>query len=270
MQRTALISLIFLALPGVARADYREGEVPEGGNASTLRAGEKRIALIGPTGIGITDHTELTTSLMYDLVLFPNLQLEHRFADGEVSASWSVGVGAGALPVAGGGVLPLPGAIIGVAGVGIVAAAEEHAKINVTWHPVAPIALSATVGAFALEGGFTGLVGGVGVGGGGAAGGVVPVAGGSSRGGPLAGLEVAATLGPRDAILVAVDAYKFSPWVQGGASGLIYARASWTHAWERFALSLGAYTLADPPHYQTIKDSKLPVGPFMNVAWSWR
>jgi hypothetical protein len=270
MRIRSLLPSLILLLPAIAVADYREGEVPEAGNASTLRAHEIRISLVGPSAIGLNDHTELSTFLLADAVLFPNLQLEHRFVDGEVSASWSVGIGGGALPVVGGTVLPLPGAIMGVGGVGILAASEQHAALHVSWRAAAPLTLSASVGAFALEGGFAGVVGGAGVGGGGGAVGAGIATGGSTRGGPTASLEAAATLGAHDAVVVSVDGYKFSPFVMDGPTGLLYGRASWTHAWEHFALSLGAYGFADPPHFNIPRNSKLPLGPFMSVAWSWR
>ena len=256
--------------PAVASADYRPGDVPEGGNASTLRHHEVRLSLVGPSAIGLTDHTELSTFLLADAVLFANLQLEHRFVDGDVAASWSIGVGGGALPVAGATVLPLPGAIVGGAGVGVIAAAEQHAALHVSWKATPALAVSASLGGFALEGGFAGIGVGGGVGGGGGGGGGATATGGSSRVGPMAGFEVAATLGARDALVVSFDAYKFKPLVMDGPNGLLYGRATWTHAWEHFALSLGAYGFADPPHYRIPRDSKLPIGPFGSVAWSWR
>lgn len=263
-----MLGLTILTLSTSAHADYAE-DVPEGDNAATLHRGDKRVALIGATAIGITDHTELSTVLLLDAALFPNLQLEHRFVDGDLAASWSVGLGAGGLPVVAGAALPMPGAIVGAGGVGLALAAEQHAAIHVTWHASPRIAVTATGGAFALEGGFVGVAAGAGVGGGGVMAGAAPLAAGASRVGPLAGLELAAVASRRDAIVLAIDGYAFAPYVQDGPRGLLYGRLLWTHAWEHLGLSLGAYSLADPPRFRVLRDAKVPVGPFANVAWMW-
>jgi hypothetical protein len=258
-----------LLVPARAHAGYTDGDVPEGGNASTLGRHAVRLSLIGESGIGLTDHTELSTFLLYDAVLFPNLQLEHRFMDGTLAASWSVGLGAGALPIVAGTALPLPGGIVGAAGVGVIGAAEEHAALHLSWRAARSITVSATAGAWALEGGFAGVVAGAGVGGGGGGGTGAPVSGSSSRGGPMAGVELAATLSPHDALLVAVDGWAFKPYVTDGASGLLYGRATYTHVWTHFGLTLGVYGLADPPHFRTVRDAKVPLGPYASIAWTW-
>lgn len=85
----------------------------------------------------------------------------------------------------------------------------------------------------------------------------------------MAGFEVAETASKHDAIVVASDGWFHKRMSMDGSTGIIYARASWTHTWKRFGLIRGAYSLIDLPKAKTIRESKMPVGLLANVAWTF-
>ncbi len=265
-----LVALLLIVSPAIALADYQDGEVPEGMNAFTLHKRAVHVSLLGTSAVGLTDNTELATYLAADAVLFPNLRLEHRFLRGDdVSASFMLGAGGGVYPFAAGAFLPLPGAFVAGGGVGFAWGAVQSATLVGSVRVTPAVTLSANAGGFALEGGFAAVAGGVGAGGGGAGGGAGATSNSSSRTGGTAGVELAATVGHHDALIVACDAWMTRPKGMDPAEGLLYPRVTWTHAWQHFHLTGGAYALLDPPSWKTTKSSQLPVGPYVNVAWNW-
>jgi hypothetical protein len=116
----------------------------------------------------------------------------------------------------------------------------------------------------ALEGGF--VVAGVAAGGGGGA--AAATSDSTHRFGETTGVEVDKTFGSRNALVVAVDAWRINTHGMSEASGVIYPRVTLSHRFERFQLTGGAYALLDFPKFNAAH-SKLPVGPFMNVAWNY-
>lgn len=265
-----LVALLLIVSPAVALADYQDGEVPEGMNAFTLHKRAVHVSLLGTSAVGLTDNTELATYLAADAVLFPNLRLEHRFLRGDdVSASFMLGAGGGVYPFAAGAFLPLPGAFVAGGGVGFAWGAVETATLVGSVRVTPAVTLSGNAGAFALEGGFAVAAAGVAAGktDGGGGGGTASNSG--SRTGGTAGVELAATVGRHDALIVACDIWMLQPKGMDPAEGLLYPRITWTHAWQHFHLTGGAYGLFDPPSWKTTKGGQMPVGPYVNVAWNW-
>lgn len=266
----ALVLASVIAIPALAHADYHDGEVPEGMNAYTLHKRAVHVSLLGTSAIGLTDNTELATYLMADALLFPNLRLEHRVLRGDqVSASVMVGAGAGVYPFAVGAFLPLPGVVVAGGGAGFAWASIQTATLVGSARLSPAVTLSANVGGFALEGGFAAIAGGVGAGGGGAGGGGGTTNMSGTRTGATAGMELAATIGTHDALIIGCDAWMTRATAMDPNEGLLYPRATWTHAWRHFHLTGGAYALLDPPSWKAAKDSKMPVSPYVNVAWNW-
>jgi len=264
--RSVLVVLALSLAATTAHAGYDPGRVPEGANALTVRRHVLRLSLLGDSAFGLTDHTQLSTYLLGDAALFPNLWLQHAFVDGDrLAASWTVGVGAGALPVVAGAAVPLPGGVFGAGGVGVVGASVQYAGLDVSLHATPTLTLSIGGGGYALEGGFAGLVAGAGTGG--ATGGEVAI--GGARVGATASAEGDLTLGRRDVLVAAAETWLSRPYYEGGPSGLLYAHAAWTHAWTHFHLSLGAYTFVDLPQGKMLHDSSMPVAPYLNVGWVW-
>jgi len=260
--------LLLVLVSPLARADFAPGEVPAAMNAYTEPRHALRLSLLGTSAFGFTERTELATYLVADALLFPNLRLEHRFGDGggPLVVSAMAGAGAGAWPVAAGGVLPLPGGIVVGGGAGLAFGSIQTATLIATVRPARMLAVSVNGGGFAAEGGIAAVAGGATPAGGDGGGGVAT----ETRRGATAGVELAGTLGPHDAIVIAADAWHMRPLVADGPSGMIYARATWTHAWRHLELTAGVYTLPDLPHARALRDAKLPVSPFLNAAWAWR
>ncbi|CAN5913196.1 hypothetical protein BH11MYX3_BH11MYX3_16940 [soil metagenome] len=269
--RTVIVCSLLFALVRSAHADFAPGEVPEATNAYTLKRRDVHLSMLGTSSIGLTDNTELASYLIADVMLFPNLRLEHRFVRGKsLSMSWQIGAAAGAYPIAVASALPFPGGVIGGAGVGFAWGAIQSATLLASVHLDDATSLSVNGGGFLLEGGLAGLIGGGGVGGSGGAVTAMPASASGHRVGGMAGFELARTFGRRDAVIVACDA-----WVIRGAgmdedTGVLYPRATWTHVFSHhFHLTTGAYALLDPPSWKAAKESKMPVGPYVNVSWTW-
>jgi hypothetical protein len=260
-------ALAIVLVPTLAHAEYADGEVPAAMNAFTQPRHALHLSLLGTSSFGITDHTEIATYVLGDALLFPNLRLEHRFNDdGPILVSMMGGVGAGAYPVAAGGVLPLPGGVFAAGGAGLVFGSIQTGTVIATVRVTRAVSVSVNAGGFAMEGGVVGVVGGI-AGGGGTAG-----AGSATTHmtGEMAGFELAATLGKHDAIIVAADGWFFAPLEMDGTNGMLYTRATWTHTWKHFELTTGVYALPDLPHFTSVREAKLPVSPFGNVAWTWQ
>lgn len=261
---TLVCALVLVASASPARADFVDGEVPAGVNAFVQRRHDLRLSVLGASALGITDHTELSSFLLADLVLIPNLRVEHQFInDGTVAMSFTAAAVAGWFPLAGATVLPLPGGAVGGAGIGFAWGTMQSAALIGTVRITPTISLSANAGGFAMEGGVAGIVGGAGIGGNGAAVGATPAAASGARVGVTAGVELSATFGRRDALVIACDGWFFRP-----PAGLLYARAGWTHQWGRFQLTLGVYGFGDPPRFERVRTSQLPVAPYAGVAWA--
>jgi hypothetical protein len=54
---------------------------------------------------------------------------------------------------------------------------------------------------------------------------------------------------------------------KGGKKQLGLASLSWTHAKIHFHYSFGLYGFYDPPSYEMVHESKLPVAPYANIYW---
>jgi hypothetical protein len=260
------LALVAILVPATAHADYREGIVPEGTNAFVHKRREIRLSVLGTSQLGITDHTEIDTYLLADALLFPNLRIEHQLGETEhVATSFMLGAGAGVLPLAGATALPFPGGVVAAGGVGFAWGSIQTATAITTFR-FGATAVSLNAGGFAMEGGVAGIVGGAAVSGGGAGAAGGPAETHASRTGLTAGLELSHTVGARNAIVAAVDLWRWREMTMDGPTGLVYPRITWTHQWTHWQLSGGAYALIDVPKAHSLHD-KMPVAPFLNVAW---
>jgi hypothetical protein len=265
-----LLALALLLVPSVARADdYEPGIVPEGMNAYVHQHHELHLSVLGTSQLALTDHTELATYLLADAVLFPNLRVEHQLAANEHgAASLMLGAGAGLLPLAFGAILPLPGAVIAGGGLGVAwGSIQTGTVLGTVRFPDLGYSVSLNAGGFAAEGGIAGIVGAVGGGGGGAGGGAGATSTSSSRLGVTFGMEADKTFGKHDALIVALDEWRWQPLTMDGPTGLIYPRITWTHQTGHWQLTGGVYALIDTPSYSALH-AKMPVSPYFNVAWN--
>lgn len=270
MTRVLVVAALCL-VPQLAHADYEPGIVPEGMNAYVHEHHDLHVSLLGTTQFALTDHTELATYLAADALLFPNLRVEHQLAANDHgAASLMLGAGGGLLPLAFATVLPLPGGIVGAGGVGIAWGSIQTATlVGTVRFPDLGYAVSLNGGGFAAEGGIAGIIAAAAAGGGGAGGGAVPASTSGSRLGWTFGLEADKTFGKHDALVVAIDVWRWQPLSMSDHfyPGVAYPRITWTHQLGNWQLTGGAYALVDLP-YERALHSQHPVSPFFNVAWN--
>lgn len=262
----ALPLLLAMAGSGLAHAEWNPGQIPEHDTPFTVGRGALRLSLFGRSALGLGERTELSTVLPMDLVLYPNLQLKHRFLDiGPVSAAWKLGLGGGCLPLAGGAVLPTP-MPFAVGGVGLLAASTQSAGVDAAVG-LGGLSLTARGSLIAAEGAALGVGGGVTVGA------VTPA--GFATSGRIglwsAGAELDATVNAHNALFAGGDLYHAIGDPGGGLgepSGLMVASAGWMHGWRHASLTLGAYGILDLPDAKMAQDAP-PIGPMANLAWTF-
>lgn len=273
----SLLAVALVLVPTFATAspstEYEPGIVPEGMNAFIGKKKAVHASLLGTSQVTVGRDTELATYLLADVILFPNLRVERQLAESEGGAvSFLFGAGAGALPVAAGFLMPIPGGGVAGGGVGIAWGSIQSATLVATGRsPSRGYSISVNGGVLAAEGGIAVAAAGAGGGGGGAAAGADADSESTHRFGATAGVELDKTFGAHDALVVAVDA-----WLVGThadmqemtqAPGLVYPRVTWSHRFAHWQLTGGAYALIDLPKGAALH-SKLPVAPFFNVAWN--
>jgi hypothetical protein len=255
-----LILASLLAPVASARADWERHVVPEGSNAYTVERRELRVNLLGRSAFGISSQVELSTYLLLDAILFPNLELKVNVHDGpRVGWALSGGVGAGVLPYAGGGALPYPPVAVGV--VGLAALSIQQLGTQVSLRASTPLTLSLRGSVVALEAGTI------------AAGAVaapqavlpVPFGAGTAHVGGTAGAEADWVLDGRNVLVLSADAAHF----RGARDTILVATLGWTHAWRHAHLTVGAYSILDAPDFR-LADGSLPLGPYVNAYWTWR
>ena len=131
MRVRALLTTSLLLAAVSARADWETGVVPEGSNAYTIERHAVRLNVIGKSAFGLTDRLELSSYL--PLIIFPNIGLKYRLIDAPNFALALEGdLGAGAFPIAAGGILPLPGGIFGGGAAGLLLGSAQMAELHVS------------------------------------------------------------------------------------------------------------------------------------------
>lgn len=263
----ALALLLACTQSNTARADFHEGVVPAGDNAYTVPRGHVRLSLLGASAVGLSHRIDLGTYLPLDFILFPNLRLRARIVESErVGVALQFGVGAGLYPIAGGFALPLPvPVVVGGGFVGLVPVSYQRAGINLSLRTSERVTLTARGSVVAVEAGVIAIGAGGAAGANGASAVVVPVTDGTSAWGGIFGFEADVVLSDHDAIVLDTDLFTF----HGADSQLVLATVAWTHAWEHFHLSAGAYAAVDLPDARVFRNSKIPVSPYVNVYWTF-
>lgn len=253
------LAVAVLSTAAPAHAEWRDSRVPEGDTAFTVPRGGVRLSLLGRSAVGLGDRVELSTYLPLDVILLFNLSLKWRFYEGdEWASSAEATVIAGAYPVAVGAAF-LPFIVAG--GAGLVAGSYQSFAFTESYRPSNDVVLSLSAGAIAAEVGGVGVAGAAG-GGGGAA---TPITAGGSDWGGRGNAQIDAVLTPTNLLSLSVDAW----WFRKTQAGLAVALLGWTHAWQHTHLTAGAFCITDLPDANTLKRSRLPVGPYANVYWTF-
>jgi hypothetical protein len=260
----ALVLLSFLARP--VHADWDAGRFPEGDNAWTLPQWHLRLNILGRSAIGLTDRLELSTYLPLDLALFPNFGLKYRFLDtGRWGSALELNAAGGIYPIPVASAFPLPGGILGGAGIVFLFGAFQGATLHVSSQVADTVSVSARGSVFAVEAAGAFIGGIAGAGNGGAA--VLPLglALGTSASGASGGVEADWVIGAHDSLFAEADLYG----LRGHHTLMLWPFGGWVHAWPYVHLMVGVYTFRDLPLLPGEKPPKLPVSPFANVYWNF-
>jgi len=242
---------------------WADGRVPEFGSAYTLRNHEVRLNILGRSSYAMSDKVE--TSIYLPLIITPNIAFKYRFIDTKFFASAiEVGTAGGIFPIAAASGIVLPGAAVGGGTIGLIHGSDYHAKLYLSFHVSDKLTFSFRGDASTMRVKFTGLVGMAGLGGNGAFVGLLPVDVGTPHFKYYSGgFETDYLLNKQNAIVFNTGVGGFKE----GKKELGMATLSWTHAKMHFHYSFGLYGFYDPPKYEMVHESKLPVSAYANVYW---
>ena len=248
--------------PRLMHIGWKDGKIPEFSNAYILRPYEFRINVLGRSSLGLSNKVEFSTYL--PLIITPNFSLKYKFLDFKHFASaLDVGVAGGLFPLAAATGILLPGAAIGGGTIGLLHGNNEHARLFLSLHPTEKLTFSVRGAVSTLHVGYWGLVGFAGLGKDAIMGGLLPV-------NPSARFTLYSSGFEADYVLNKTNAIVFNTslgGLKGAKKQLGMATLSWTHAKIHFHYSLGLYGFFDPPSYEMVKNSKLPVSFYGNVYW---
>lgn len=243
---------------------WPDGRVAEFNNAYTLGKGEVRLNLFGRSSVALSKHSELSSYL--PLIIMPNLFFKHTFADTRhFAAAYETGAAFGIIPVAFASGILMPGAAVGITGLGIFTGNDIYGKLYLSYQPSHHFTFSVRGSASRIAISYHGLAAFAGAGGSGDAFiGVVPtnfklittyyyMLGG----------ELDYVFRKRNSFVLNTSYSRFD----GHSGGILYPSLYYTRAVKKhFHYSLGLFKLIDVPRYANLK-SDLPVNVFYNFYW---
>ncbi|MES2703149.1 MAG: hypothetical protein V4649_10945 [Bacteroidota bacterium] len=256
------------------RTGWADGRVWEFSNAYTIRKNEWRLNLLGPSSFGITDKLEVKSYLL--AVVTPNVSFKYRFLDRKpFSAALEAGGAAGGLPVAAAAGIILKGGGIAGGTAGIITFTDVFMKVYAGWQPTHNLTLSVRAGISHIRASYKGFGGFAAIGGNGGAIGFFPFSANLIRANwAMAGFEADYVLNARNAIVLRSSVGRlYTTRIAdlktdtSSADYLAFPSISWNHGWKHLHLSAGVYAIIDPPSFDLVRRSELPVSPFVNVYW---
>ena len=246
----------------VMHIGWSDGRIPEFSTAYILQKNEIRLNLIGRSSYAISNKVEVSSCI--PLLITPNIAFKYKFFDSKYFASAiEVGTALGAFPIALAGGFMFPGGAVGGGSIGILYGSDNHAKLFLTVHPTQKLTFSVRGSISAIHAGYIGGGAFAGVGGNGASAGLIPIDVGKRFKFYAGGFETDYVLNKQNAIVLNTYVGGF----EGGTKQLGLATLSWTHALSHFHYSLGLYGFFDPPTYEMVHESKLPVSFYLNLYW---
>jgi len=241
---------------------WKDGRIAETSNAYTLYPYEFRLNLLGRSSLGLSEKVEFSTYL--PLIICPNFTIKDKFIDYKhFSSALEVGAAGGLFPLGIATGILLPGVVVGGGSIGLLHGSDLHAKLFLTCHPTDKLTFSVRGGASRIHVGYWGLVGFAGLGGDGIVGGLLPVSPNQSFAFYSGGFETDYVWNQKNAIVFNANLGVF----EGAKKELGMATLCWTHSKIHFHYSLGLYGFYDPPSFEMVKKSKLPVSYYANVYW---
>jgi hypothetical protein len=241
---------------------WNDGRIPEFSTAYTLQRHEFRLNVIGRSSFAFSNRFEVSSYL--PLILVPNLAFKYRFIDRPHFASAiELGTAGGLFPVALFTGILLPGAAVGGGTLGILHGSDNHVKLFLSLHASDKLTFSVRGSLSTINIGYTGIVGVAGIGGDGEAAGLLPVRLNARYTWFMAGFETDYLLNPTNVLVLNTSIGGFDK----ASKQLGVASLLWTHARIHFHYSVGLYGFYDPPTWEIVKSSKLPISVMANVYW---
>jgi len=241
---------------------WQKGRLPEFSNAYTLQRHEFRLNVLGRSSFACSNRFEISSYL--PLIICPNISFKYKFIDKAWFASaLEAGTAGGIFPVAAAGGIILPGAAAGAATIGLLHGSDNHVKLFLSVRASNKLTFSVRASASTIKVGYWGIGGFAGVGGGGAVVGILPLVLSKRFTWLSGGFETDYLINEKNVIVFNTSLGGF----EGGRKQLGLTTLAWTHAKIHFHYSVGLYTFLDPPAWEIIKNSKLPVSVFANVYW---
>ncbi|MEI6347762.1 MAG: hypothetical protein WCP69_07440 [Bacteroidota bacterium] len=241
---------------------WANARVPEFSNAHILQKHEVRLNLIGRSSYAISNKVEISSYI--PLVITPNISVKYKFFDSQLFASAiEFGTAVGIFPVALAGGLMFPGGAIGMGSIGLLYGSDNHAKLFLSLKPSKKLAFSVRGSISGIHAGYIGGGAYVGIVGGGSAAGLIPVNMGKRFRYYSGGFETDYLLNKKNVLV-------FNSYIggfEGGNKQLGLATLSWTRAFIHFHYSIGLYGFFDPPKFEMVQESKLPVSFYFNFYW---
>lgn len=246
----------------VMHIGWEQGRVPEFANAYTLQSHEFRFNLIGRSSYAFGNRVEM--SIYIPLIITPNVAFKYKFIDKHFFASAiEIGTADGIFPLAAASGIVMPGGGFGAGTIGLLHGTDFHLKLYLSFPVSDKLTFSVRGNVSAIHAGYTGGAAFAGIGGNGAAVGLIPVNVGKRFRFFSAGFETDYVFNKKNAIVLNTGVGGF----EGGKKQIGLATLSWTHAKIHFHYSFGLYCFYDPPTYEMIHESKLPVSAYANVYW---
>lgn len=246
----------------VMHVGWCDGKIPEFSSAYILQKHEIRLNLIGRSSYAISNKVEVSSCI--PLLITPNIAFKYKFLDRKCFASAiEFGTALGLFPLVLASGFMFPGGAVGVGSIGLLYGSDNHAKLFLTIHPIPKLSFSLRGSISAIHAGYIGGGAFAGFGGDGAAVGLIPLNTGKRFKFYAGGFETDYVVNKQNAIVL----NSYLGGFEGGTKQLGLVTLSWTHALTHFHYSLGLYSFFDPPRYEMINESKLPVSFYLNLYW---
>ena len=241
---------------------WQDGHVPEFSTAYTLHRHEVRLNLMGRSSFAFGNKVEL--SIYIPLQLTPNFALKYKFVDKKYFASaLEIGAAVGIFPLGVAAAIVMPGGGVGGGTIGLLNGWDVHLKSYFSFPVTNKLCFSFRGSVSTIHAGYLGGAIFAGLGGNGGAVGIIPVRESKQFYFFSGGFET-------DYVINKINVIVWNTYLGGfyeGSKQIGMSTLAWTHAKKHFHYTLGLYGFFDPPSFEMVKESKLPVSVFANIYW---
>ncbi|MCX6257145.1 MAG: hypothetical protein NTW49_04500 [Bacteroidia bacterium] len=246
----------------VMHIGWENGRMPEFANAYTLHSHEVRLNVIGRSSFAFSNKLEM--SIYLPLIITPNISFKFNFLDCKFLASAiEAGVAGGIFPVVAASGIIMPGGGVGGGTAGLLHGSDCHLKLIFSFPLNNKFTFSIRGSASTIHAGYWGGGAFAGLGGSDATVGLFPINVSKRFRFYAAGFDADYLIDKQNAVVMNSCVGGF----EGAKKQLGLATLSWTHAKIHFHYTFGLYCFYDPPGYEMLHESKLPVSAYANVYW---